>query len=90
MRTEVKVIIDRPPSEYLNKLYFDSLTHSGPSLNFLVSSVGPERVMLGTDYPFDMGNYNSVREIVSVPGMSDAGRELVLGGNAQELFRIDG
>jgi aminocarboxymuconate-semialdehyde decarboxylase len=72
VRDEGKSIIDRAPSEYLSQLYFDSLTHGGPALSFLASTVGPERIMLGTDYPFDMGNYNSVAAIQ----------------NAQRLFKI--
>ncbi len=90
VRDEGKLIISRPPSEYFRLLYFDSLTHSGPALSYLVGSVGPERVMLGTDYPFDMGNYNSVAAVQSLPNLTDAERELVLGGNAARLLRIEG
>ncbi|HEU0075145.1 MAG TPA: amidohydrolase family protein [Dehalococcoidia bacterium] len=90
VRGEGKAVIDRPPSEYLSQLYFDSLTHGGPALSFLASTVGPERIMLGTDYPFDMGAYNSVAAIQNVIGITDAERDLMLGGNAMRLFKIDG
>ena len=40
VRGEGKAVIDRPPSEYLSRLYFDSLTHGGPALSFLASTVG--------------------------------------------------
>ncbi len=90
VRGDGKAVIDRPPSEYLSQLYFDSLTHGGPALSFLASTVGPERIMLGTDYPFDMGAYNSVAAIQNVIGVTDAGRDLMLGGNAMRLFKIDG
>jgi aminocarboxymuconate-semialdehyde decarboxylase len=50
---------------------------------------GPDHVMLGTDYPFDMGNYESVNFIRSVPHRSDAEKQLVSGDNAQRLFRIE-
>jgi aminocarboxymuconate-semialdehyde decarboxylase len=90
VRDEGKVNIERPPSEYFRQLYFDSLTHGVPALSFLVGNVGAERVMLGTDYPFDMGNYNSVMAVQSIAGITDAERELILGGNAQRLFKIDG
>jgi aminocarboxymuconate-semialdehyde decarboxylase len=89
VRGEGKAIIDRPPSEYLSQLYFDSLTHGGPALSFLASTVGPERIMLGTDYPFDMGNYNSVAAIQNAIGISDAERDMMLGGNAMRMFKID-
>jgi aminocarboxymuconate-semialdehyde decarboxylase len=87
-RDEGKAIIDRPPSEYFGQLYFDSLTHGGPALSFLASTVGPERIMLGTDYPFDMGNYNSVAAVQNVVGVTDAERDMMLGGNAMRLFGI--
>jgi aminocarboxymuconate-semialdehyde decarboxylase len=88
VRDEGKAIIDRPPSEYFSQLYFDSLTHGGPALSFLASTVGPERIMLGTDYPFDMGNYDSVAAIQNAIGVTDAERDLMLGGNAMRLFKI--
>jgi aminocarboxymuconate-semialdehyde decarboxylase len=88
VRPEGKQFIDRPPSEYFSRLYFDSLTHGGPALSFLAATVGPERIMLGTDYPFDMGNYNSVANIQNVIGVTDAERDLMLGGNAMRLFKI--
>ena len=80
--------IERPPSEYFSKLYFDTLTHSGPALSYLASTVGPERIMLGTDYPFDMGNYNSVNFVNSLANVSDAEKALMLGGNAQRFFKL--
>ncbi|MBI2886419.1 MAG: amidohydrolase [Chloroflexi bacterium] len=88
VRPEAKALIQRPPSEYLRLLYFDSLIHYGPGLNFLVESVGPERVMMGTDYPFDMGDYASVKAISGLPHLSDGQKELIYGENAAALLRI--
>jgi aminocarboxymuconate-semialdehyde decarboxylase len=88
VRDEGKAHIERPPSEYFKQLYFDSLTHGAPALSFLASTVGPERIMLGTDYPFDMGNYNSVAGVESVASLTDAEKDLILGGNAQRLFNL--
>ncbi|HWP56649.1 MAG TPA: amidohydrolase family protein [Candidatus Acidoferrales bacterium] len=88
VRAEAKVNIQRPPSEYVPRLYFDSLTHSGPALNFLVETMGPERVMLGTDYPADMSDPDPVKTIASLPHLSDAEREMIYGANAMRLFQI--
>lgn len=91
MRPEGKVdIIDRPPSEYFGQLYFDTLTHYTPALSYLVDMAGADHVMLGTDYPFDMGNYNSVNFIQAVPHRSDAEKALMNGDTAKRLFRIEG
>jgi predicted TIM-barrel fold metal-dependent hydrolase len=44
--------------------------------------------MIGTDYPFDMGNYNSVAGVESAAGLTDAQKDLILGGNAMRLFNL--
>ena len=56
VREEPRVAIDRPPSEYLDRFRMDTITHSDESLEFLVSRIGLERIVLGTDIPFDMGD----------------------------------
>ena len=88
MRPEGKENIERLPSEYFKLLYFDSLVHGGFALNYLVESVGAERVMMGTDYPFDMGDYASVDHVMGLARASDADRFAILGDTAQQLFRI--
>lgn len=90
VRTETKVRIEKPPSEYFGLLYFDTLTHSVPALNFLAESVGPERLMLGTDYPFDMMDSDPVKTVQSLPHLSDGQKELIFSGNAMRLFKIEG
>jgi hypothetical protein len=44
--------------------------------------------MIGTDYPFDMGNYNSVAGVESAAGLTDGEKDLILGGNAMRLFNL--
>jgi len=79
----------RAPSEYFRKLYFDSLTHSLPALNYLVETVGPERVMLGSDYPFGMGDQRPPATVASLPHASDAEKDAMYGGNAVRVFGLD-
>lgn len=88
VRPEGKVNIQNPPSEYFGLLYFDTLAHSLPALNYLVETMGPERVMLGTDYPYDMADTDPVKSISSLPHTSNAEKEMIFGGTAQRLFRI--
>ncbi|MGX5715815.1 amidohydrolase family protein [Arthrobacter sp. MAHUQ-56] len=73
-----------PPSSYLKKLYFDSLVHSTAELRALVAAAGPEQVLLGSDYPFDMGSDRPVDEVqaASLPAKEQT---LVLAGNAATL-----
>jgi aminocarboxymuconate-semialdehyde decarboxylase len=88
VRPEARANIDRPPSDYLRLLCFDSLVHSVPALNFLVETVGPGRVMMGTDYPFDMGDRDPVKTVASLPHLSDDQKEMIFGANAAALFEI--
>jgi len=74
----------QPPSSYLKKLYFDSLVHSAAELRTLVAAAGPEQVLLGSDYPFDMGSDLPVDE-VQAAGLPSDGEAQVLGGNARTL-----
>jgi aminocarboxymuconate-semialdehyde decarboxylase len=55
VRPEGPAAIPRPPREYARLLYFDSLTLSAANLRFIVEQFGAERVVIGSDYPFDMG-----------------------------------
>ncbi|MFE4080078.1 amidohydrolase family protein [Paenarthrobacter sp. YIM B13468] len=73
-----------PPSSYLKKLYFDSLVHSPAELRALVAAAGPEQVLLGSDYPFDMGSDQPVAEVLEAR-LPEEERARVLAGNAAAL-----
>jgi aminocarboxymuconate-semialdehyde decarboxylase len=89
VRPECKEFISNPPSEYFKLLYFDTVTHYVPALKYLIESVGSERVLLGSDYPFDMADPNPVATVNSVESISPTEREMVLGRNAVRLLGID-
>lgn len=55
VRPEAKKFIAQPPSRYAKSLYFDTLTHDPRLLAFNLEKFGSERIMIGSDYPFDMG-----------------------------------
>lgn len=76
----------QPPSKSFGNLCADSIVHDPDALAFLVKRMGAERVFLGTDYPFPMGDQNPVGMIRSTPGLTDQAIELILGGNAMRLF----
>ncbi|MCL6596186.1 MAG: amidohydrolase [Firmicutes bacterium] len=75
-----------PPSDYLRRFYYDAVVYRAASLRFLVESVGADRVMLGTDYPFDMEMPEPARTVAeAVPEGPE--REMVLAGTARALWR---
>jgi len=78
--------ITRPPSNSLEKIYADSIVHEPEALAFLIERMGAERVLLGTDYPFPMGDQDPAGLIRATPGLTDRAIESILGGNAARLF----
>ncbi len=75
----------RGPTELMRSLYFDTVLHSASSLRFLVDVVGADHVLLGTDYPFEMGDPDPVATVASIPGLSEDERRMILDGNARRL-----
>jgi predicted TIM-barrel fold metal-dependent hydrolase len=78
-----------PPGSYLRRIWFDSLVYTVAGLSALVEVAGPDRVMLGTDYPFDMGVQDPVRRL-DAAGFSPADRDAIAGRNATALFGLAG
>lgn len=87
-RPEVRANLVEPPSQVLQRVYFDTMVFDPGLLRNLVTFAGPDHVLLGTDYPFDMGEEDPVGLIGAVPGLSDADRSALRGGNAARLFGI--
>lgn len=75
------------PSSYLRRIWFDSLVYTPAALRHLVEAVGADRVVLGTDYPFDMG-VNDPVERAAAAGLPAADLFAIVSGNAGALFGI--
>ncbi len=84
-RPEINKVISKPPTEYLKQFYFDTITHDPVILKNLVDLVGADHVLLGSDYPFDMGNENPV-ELVRSANLGTENEKKILGGNASQLL----
>jgi predicted TIM-barrel fold metal-dependent hydrolase len=78
----------RPPSEYLREIWFDSLVFTPRGLEHLVDSAGAGRVVLGTDYPFDMGVDDPLARLDAATGLSEDDRAAIRGQNACELLGL--
>jgi aminocarboxymuconate-semialdehyde decarboxylase len=88
-RADCRTVINRKPSSYLEKFYFDSITFDRGMLKSLVERFGAKRVVLGTDYPYDMGMEHPLDFIGGAPGISKADKERIMGGNAARLLKLD-
>lgn len=76
------------PRKYLEKLYFDSLVHEPAVLDYLVDLVGADRVMLGTDYPFPLGELAPGNLIASMP-YDDSIKESMFSDSALNWLKLD-
>ena len=86
VREECKAL-KKPPSSYLRRFTYDTISHAPQSLGYLIDLVGADRVMLGSDYCFDMG-YERPVEVVTALKISRGEKEKILGGNAKRLLRL--
>ena len=76
----------KAPEAYLRRIWFDSLVYDADQLAALIKRAGASQVVLGTDYPFDMGDYRCASFIEQVEALSDTERRQILSGNALRLL----
>lgn len=77
-----------PPSAYLRRFVFDTLTHAPAPLRLLVDLVGADRVAYGTDFPFDMGGPGLEAQLAGT-GLTPDDREAIARGTAMDLLSIE-
>jgi len=84
-RAYVRETASKPPSGYLSNLLFDTVLYDPAPIEFLLATFGPERVVFGTDHPFDIADLTGL-EVAK--GLGDEAAELVLGGNAARAYGL--
>jgi aminocarboxymuconate-semialdehyde decarboxylase len=87
-RPDCRTVIKKKPTTYLDRFYFDTIVFDPEMLKNMVRRYGADHVVLGTDYPFDMGVEDPVGFIQSA-GLSAADNAKIMGGNAARLLKID-
>jgi aminocarboxymuconate-semialdehyde decarboxylase len=87
LRRDLQQQLPHKPSGYLKRLYFDTIVHSVVALQYLIAVVGADRVVIGTDYPMGMGDFESVQKITQL-NLSAAERDQVLGANAARALNL--
>jgi aminocarboxymuconate-semialdehyde decarboxylase len=88
IRPEMRRNITRKPSEYLHNLHFDTTVFEPKMVEYLVDEFGDDKVLLGTDYPFDMGPTDPLAFLAEAR-LSEQSRNRIVGGNAARLFKLD-
>jgi aminocarboxymuconate-semialdehyde decarboxylase len=79
--------LPKPPTHYLKKIFFDTVVFTHEQLTALVKTFGADHVVMGTDYPFDMADYDPIEHVVS-SGFDAATTAAIVGGNAKKLLGI--
>ena len=88
VRPECHDHITRPPSYYMKKIYYDTMVFSHEQLEHLVNLWGANHVVIGTDYPYDMGYYKPVDFVNKTRSLTRAQKTAIIGGNAAKLLGL--
>jgi aminocarboxymuconate-semialdehyde decarboxylase len=80
--------LPHPPASYLKKIHFDSVVFTPHQLAELVRLFGADRIIMGTDYPFDMADYDPIGHVASVESFDPSTIAAIAGGNARRLLGL--
>ena len=90
MRPETKGAAKRPFSAYLRRFTYDIISHDPAALRYLIATVGADRVMLGTDFCFDMGVERPISVIqAKTVGLGRRDQQRVIRENAARMLRLE-
>jgi aminocarboxymuconate-semialdehyde decarboxylase len=87
-RSDCQADLPHPPTSYLRKVYFDTVVFTPHQLENLVKVFGADKIIMGTDYPFDMADFDPIEHVMSVDCFDDATRAAIVGGNAKRLLGL--
>jgi aminocarboxymuconate-semialdehyde decarboxylase len=87
VRGEPQVNLKVSPAASLRRFYFDTILHAAAPLEYLVRAAGADHVLLGSDYPFDMGTLECARQVKAL-GIAEADRATILGEGAARLLGV--
>ena len=87
-RPDCRTVIKSKPSNYLKKIYFDTITFDPTMLRHLIDVYGADHILLGTDYPYDLGEVDPLGLINSVKKLTKEDRQKIQGLNAMKLLKI--
>ena len=88
VRPEPKEKVHQPPRAFLKNFYFDTITHNPDALRYLIAFAGSDHVLLGSDYPYDMGDSNPVQTVSKLSGIKAGDRRKIMRENAIALFGL--
>jgi aminocarboxymuconate-semialdehyde decarboxylase len=88
VRPEPKNNKAKAPERYFKKFYYDTITHNADALEFAVKTLGANRVLFGTDYPFDMGYLGKALKVPGLSRFSQKDQNKILFNNVKRLYKL--
>jgi aminocarboxymuconate-semialdehyde decarboxylase len=86
-RSDCRGVLPKPPTFYLRKVYFDSVVFTPHQLQYLLKVFGADRILMGTDYPYDMAESDPIAHLASAE-LDAASIAAIAGGNAHQLLKL--
>lgn len=86
-RSDCRAALPKPPTSYLRKVYFDAVVFTPHQLRYLVEVFGADRILMGTDYPYDMAESDPVAHLVCAE-QDGASVAAIAGGNVRQLLKL--
>jgi aminocarboxymuconate-semialdehyde decarboxylase len=87
-RGDARGDLPKPPSSYLKKIYVDTVVFTPEQLTALVATFGIDHVLMGTDYPYDMAEYDPLQHLAATDSLDATSRAAIAGGNAKRLLGV--
>lgn len=87
-RSDAHAGLPKHPTEYLKRIYVDTVVFSQGQLKTLVETFGADQVLMGTDYPFDMADYDPISHVASNDAFDSATVGKIVGGNTKRLLGL--
>jgi aminocarboxymuconate-semialdehyde decarboxylase len=88
VRSEARRHIQKPPSTYQRRLYYDCVTNSEAALRFLIDQVGVDRVVLGSDWPFVQWEPSPVAWVQGLQSLTPEEKSKILWENLEQLLGL--
>ena len=89
LRPDCQTKISKLPGEYMQQLFFDTVVFEPDQLSHLINRYGSDHILLGTDFPYDMGETDPLGLVGKVDGLSEDDVASVCGLNAARLLKLD-
>jgi aminocarboxymuconate-semialdehyde decarboxylase len=86
-RSDCHAHLSHPPTSYLRKIFVDTVVFTAPQLRFLVETFGVDHIVMGTDYPFDMADYDPI-DLVASAELDESALAVIAGGNIKALLGL--